>query len=394
MTVKNRYPLPLINEIVDRVQRTRLFSKTDLQKGLVDEFYIVYLDDILFSPGGRKNTHSTYNKFASSRGSMSYTPRESRWTPRECRRLWTGKSTPYHRSEYARAPVLRHFDPQRPSKVETDASDGALGCIYSQLFEDGWHPVAFYSRQFKGPEINYGTPDKEMYSIVEAFRHWRHYLEGSRHTIEVWTDHQNLQAFMKQQRLNGRQARWCFEFTPFDFTIRNRKGISNPADGPSRRPDYVRNRTDAGDRSQGLLMTLGAKFARVQQIQRIRSIRSEDRVRENCAPAEEWVAHPSYSDFCVRDGSSNHLPVDTAFAAAPASQKKVKAKGVEPQPCAKDDVSERQPRAKDDVDGRQPHSKDDVGGRQPCAEDNVEEQRPQGRDDVGEQRAAEPYAEP
>ena len=100
---------------------------------------------------------------------------------------------------FTKAPVLRHFDLQRPSKVETDASDAALDAIYSQLFEDGcWHPVAFHSKQFKGAEINYGTPDKEMYSIVEAFRHWRHYLEGSIHTIEVWTDYQNLQAFMKQ----------------------------------------------------------------------------------------------------------------------------------------------------------------------------------------------------
>ena len=90
---------------------------------------------------------------------------------------------------FIRVPVLRHFDPQRPSKVETDASDGTLGCIYSQLFEDGWHPIAFYSRQFKGPKINYKTPDKEMYSIVEAFRYWRYYLEDSRYTIEVWTDY-------------------------------------------------------------------------------------------------------------------------------------------------------------------------------------------------------------
>ena len=91
---------------------------------------------------------------------------------------------------FTKAPILRHYDPQRPSKIETDASNVALGAIYSQKFEDDqWHPVAFYSRQFKGAEVHYGTPDKEMFAIVEAFKHWRHYLEGSAHPIEVWTDH-------------------------------------------------------------------------------------------------------------------------------------------------------------------------------------------------------------
>ncbi len=93
---------------------------------------------------------------------------------------------------FIKAPILRHYDLQRPSKIETDASDTTLKIIFSQLFEDGWYPVAFYSQQFKESEINYKTPDKEMFSIVETFQRWRHYLEDNLYTIEVWTDHQNL----------------------------------------------------------------------------------------------------------------------------------------------------------------------------------------------------------
>lgn len=33
MTVKNRYPLPLPNEIMDRVQGAKIFSKIDLRSG-------------------------------------------------------------------------------------------------------------------------------------------------------------------------------------------------------------------------------------------------------------------------------------------------------------------------------------------------------------------------
>jgi hypothetical protein len=55
----------------------------------------------------------------------------------------------------------------------------------------------------------------------------------------VWSDHQNLQGFMKQPRINGRQARWLVYLTLYDFRIYHRPGLLNPADGPSRRPDYM-----------------------------------------------------------------------------------------------------------------------------------------------------------
>src|SRR5438045_9645728 len=43
---------------------------------------------------------------------------------------------------------------------------------------------------------------------------------------------------MKQPKINGRQARWLVYLTPYDFLIKHRPGTSNPADGPSRQPDY------------------------------------------------------------------------------------------------------------------------------------------------------------
>ena len=76
-------------------------------------------------------------------------------------------------------------------------------------------------------------------AIVKCFRHWRHYLNGSQHLIEVWSDHMNLQGFIKQPRINSRQARWLIHLTPYDFIIQHRPGLLNPADGPSRRPDYM-----------------------------------------------------------------------------------------------------------------------------------------------------------
>jgi hypothetical protein len=49
----------------------------------------------------------------------------------------------------------------------------------------------------------------------------------------------NLQWFIKQPRINSRQARWLVHLTPYDFIIRHRRGLLNPADRPSKRPDYM-----------------------------------------------------------------------------------------------------------------------------------------------------------
>jgi hypothetical protein len=158
---------------------------------------------------------------------------------------------------FTTAPVLVHFERDAPIKVETDASNFAYSGILSQLQRVGnsnpeWHPVAFWSRKFIDAEKNYETYDQEMLAIVGAFKHWRHYLEGATHAVRVLTDHNNLKGFMNLKALNGRQARWATFLAAFDFEIEHRPGKSNPADAPSRRPDYA----DGSDPSSGLIPTL------------------------------------------------------------------------------------------------------------------------------------------
>lgn len=147
---------------------------------------------------------------------------------------------------FTTAPVLRHFDPSGKVRVETDASGYAIAGILSQPAHEDvtvqlqahWHPVAFWSRKMIPAERNYETYDQELLAIVEAFKHWRHYLEGSRHPVAVLTDHANLRYFMTTKTLNRRQSHWAQTLSAYDFEIVYRKGKTNPADAPSRRPDY------------------------------------------------------------------------------------------------------------------------------------------------------------
>jgi hypothetical protein len=144
------------------------------------------------------------------------------------------------KARFASAPILRHFDAALRIRVETDASTFAISGILSQLFEDEkWHPVAFVSRKLTSSELNYEVYDLELLAIVYSFKIWRHYLEGTQHTIQVLSDHNNLRGIRAANKLSPRQARWAMDLAGFDFEVEHRPGKTNPADGPSRRADYV-----------------------------------------------------------------------------------------------------------------------------------------------------------
>ena len=93
-------------------------------------------------------------------------------------------------------PILTYWIPNAQLIVETDASDYALAAILSIVNKDNEvHPVAFHSCTFTVVELNYDTHDKELLAIFEAFKIWRHYLEGLAYPIDVVTNHKNLEYF-------------------------------------------------------------------------------------------------------------------------------------------------------------------------------------------------------
>jgi len=141
---------------------------------------------------------------------------------------------------FTTAPILAHFDAQRPVLIETDASDFAIGAVLSQRDDEGrLHPVAFHSRKFQPAEINYEIHNKELLAIVDAFKHWRRYCEGATHQIQVFSDHQNLEYFTTTKVLNRRQARWAQELAGIEFRIYHRPGTQNgKPDTLSRRSEY------------------------------------------------------------------------------------------------------------------------------------------------------------
>jgi len=120
-----------------------------------------------------------------------------------------------------------------------DASGFAITGILNQYNGFGiLRPVNFYSQKCSPAEQNYATYNRELLAIVETLRQRRHYLEGANHKILIQCNHKNLEYFQTSKVLSRRQARWAEILSSYNFVIEHLEGKKNPADGPSRRPDY------------------------------------------------------------------------------------------------------------------------------------------------------------
>ena len=103
--------------------------------------------------------------------------------------------------------MLAALDLDKKMWMEVDMSDYATGGVLSMECEDKlWRPVAFLSKSLNKTERNYEIHDKEMLAIIRRLEAWRHLLEEAQFKFETWIDHENLEYFIKAQKLNRRQA--------------------------------------------------------------------------------------------------------------------------------------------------------------------------------------------
>jgi hypothetical protein len=93
-------------------------------------------------------------------------------------------------------------------------------------------------------ERNYEIHDVEMLTVMRALEEW-HYLEGAKHSFEIWTDHKNLEYFRTAKKLNRRQARWSLFLSRFNFSLHHKPGqrMGKP-DALSRRADHGSGQED------------------------------------------------------------------------------------------------------------------------------------------------------
>jgi len=141
---------------------------------------------------------------------------------------------------FTEEPVLAMPDHTRPFQIESDASKYATGAVLSQLNSNGdRHPVAFLSKTFSPAERNYEIYDRELLAMIRALEEWQHYIQGSGHTTNVLSDHQNLTIYKEAWKLNRRQAQWFLFLSEYDIKLIHTPGKKMiESDALSQRPDH------------------------------------------------------------------------------------------------------------------------------------------------------------
>ncbi|PKI50012.1 hypothetical protein CRG98_029599 [Punica granatum] len=119
------------------------------------------------------------------------------------------------------APIIVLHDFVQPFELHCDASKVGIGAILSQ----NNRPVAYFSEKLSGAKLKYNTYDVEFYAVVQAIKHWRHYL--FHREFMLYTDHEALKHLHRQDKVSPRHASWIAYLQRFTFVVKHKLGMTN-----------------------------------------------------------------------------------------------------------------------------------------------------------------------
>nr|GEV00628.1 putative reverse transcriptase domain-containing protein [Tanacetum cinerariifolium] len=281
LRVKNRYPLPRIDDLFDQLQGSSIYSKIDLRSGYhqlrvreedipktafktryghykfqvmpfgltnalaifmdlmnqvckpyMDKFVIFFIDDILIY-SKNKQEHEEHLKLILEllkkdelfiEGFSKITKPMTKLTQKKVKFKWDDKQEAAFqllKQKLCSAPILALPEGSKDFIIYCDASIKGLGVVLMQRE----NVISYASRQLKIHEKNYMTHDLELGAVVFALKIWRHYMYGTKCT--VFTDHKSLQHILNQKELNMRQRRWLELLSDYDCDIHYHSGKAN-----------------------------------------------------------------------------------------------------------------------------------------------------------------------
>ena len=91
--------------------------------------------------------------------------------------------------------------------IECDASGMGVGAALFQTVNGVLRPVWFASHKLSKAERNYAPRSLEMLAVIFSLKKFRGYI--ALHHVYIFSDHESLAGFLKQQSLQGRDARWA-----------------------------------------------------------------------------------------------------------------------------------------------------------------------------------------
>ncbi|GJS62292.1 putative reverse transcriptase domain-containing protein [Tanacetum coccineum] len=285
--MKNRYPLPRIDDLFDQLQGSSVYSKIDLRSGYhqlrvrdedipktafrtryghyqfqvmpfgltnaptvfmdlmnrvcrpyVDKFVIVFIDDILIYSKTKEEHDAHLRLILELLKKEELYAKFSKcdfWLPKIAKPMTklTQKSVKFNwgEKEEITFQTLKQKLCSAPILAFPEGSENFI--VYCDASHKGLGAVlmqkekviAYASRQLKIHEKNYTTHDLELGAVVFDLKMWRHYLYGTK--CVMFTDHKSLQHILDQKELNMRQRRWLELLSDYDCELRYHPGKAN-----------------------------------------------------------------------------------------------------------------------------------------------------------------------
>ncbi|KAL0462678.1 UNVERIFIED_CONTAM: Retrovirus-related Pol polyprotein from transposon.6 [Sesamum latifolium] len=247
ITVRDRFPIPTVDELLDELHGATVFSKIDLRAGYhhirvapedIHKMAFRTVDghfEFLVMPFGLTNAPSTFQAVMNDifrpflrRFALVLFDDILIYSPSWNSHLSHLTQTPAAATAFAKLkeamislPVLCLSDFSLPFDVTTDASQIAIGAVLSEQH----HPIAFFSKKLSTRLQAASAYDREMFAISEAVRKWRQYFLGQK--FHIYTDQRSLRGLINQTIQTPAQQKWLTKLLGYDFEIHYTQGWDN-----------------------------------------------------------------------------------------------------------------------------------------------------------------------
>ncbi|GJY66503.1 ty3-gypsy retrotransposon protein [Tanacetum coccineum] len=248
--IKDKFPIPMIEDLIDELHGAQFFSKLDLRSGyhqirMVDEdvhkttfrtheghyeflvmpfgltnapFTFQYLMNIVF-----KDFVRYHIKFIKGFATISH-PLTSllkknafQWSD------FAQEAFEQLKQAMIQTPILAFPNFDAEFVIETNTSGIGLGVVLQQC----GHPIAYLSKTLAPKHQSLSTYEKEFMAVVLALEKWKCNLLD-RH-FKIKTDHFSLKYFLDQRLSTPFQTKWLPKLLGFDYEIIYKKGADNAA---------------------------------------------------------------------------------------------------------------------------------------------------------------------
>ncbi|XP_066969281.1 uncharacterized protein [Macrobrachium rosenbergii] len=210
VTIKDSYPLPRIDDILDSIVSDTWEEHLGKLKALLDRFRRLGL-----------TINLAKSNFAKAR--VKYLGHV----------IGSGEILPKTTNIEA---ILNY--PIPTNRKEVDACDYGVGAVLLQGKPETnlLHPVSYYSCRLKKHQRSLSTVEKELLAIVQALQKYEVYV-STNNPITVYTDHNPLVFLNRARNVNQKILRWSLYLQNFNISVQHIRGQDNRiADALSRTP--------------------------------------------------------------------------------------------------------------------------------------------------------------